>query len=62
MKKEKSQKRGQKSTQQRITRYSHGGFKPGPWPNGGPPKVKNEPYPGHAPEGWSPNENRVTGK
>lgn len=57
MKKAKSRKDSQKNTQQRMARHSHGGFKPGPWPNGGPPKVKNEPYPGHVPEDWTPDEN-----
>ena len=32
-----------------------GGFKPGPWPNGKPPKIEPIPYPGHAPKGWKRN-------
>ena len=31
---------------------SRGGFKPGPWPSGGPPDVEDHPMPGHIPAGW----------
>ena len=51
MKKEKTHK-----SKRRVIKNAHGGFRPGPWPNGSPPKVRNEPYPGQAPEGWTPDE------
>ena len=56
MKKEKTQKSSQGKSKRQGVRAAHGGFRPGPWPNGGPPKIRNEPYPGQAPEGWTPDE------